>query len=302
VPDSDHLTTRLPMTTLRDWVSGASDELVQAGIERRDATFDVEVLARHALGWNRAHWLSHLRDELPGAAGHFAALVDPLIERRSRREPVAQITGFREFWGLDMTVTADVLSPRPETELLVEIALAKLVPRSTPWAIADVGTGSGCLAVALTRELTQAHVMATDISPAALAVAARNAKRHGVSDRITFRETRFLDDVPGPYDLIVSNPPYIPDHERTRLAPEVARYEPAAALYGGVDGLAPARALLPAGAAALREGGWMVMEIGVEQSEMVRRLATQARLTVEDICPDLQGIPRAVVMRLGTGC
>lgn len=288
------------MTTLRDWVSVASRELVNAGIEQRDATIDVEVLARHALGWTRAQWLSRLRDALPGSPGHFTSLVDPLIARRSHREPVAQITGVREFWGLDMAVTADVLSPRPETELLVEIALAKLAPRSTPCAIADVGTGSGCLAVALTHELTQAHVMATDISPAALAVAERNARHHGVSDRVTFRETRFLDGVPGPYDLILSNPPYVPDRDRATLAPEVARYEPAAALYGGVDGLDPARTLLPAAATSLREGGWLVMEIGVGQGAAVRRLASEARLTVEEICPDLQGIPRAVVMRPAT--
>ncbi len=288
------------MATLRDWVSVASRRLVQAGIQPRDAAFDVEVLARHALGWTRAQWLSRVRDELPGAPGHFSALVDPLIERRYRREPVAHITGVREFWGLDMTVTADVLSPRPETELLVEIALSKLLPRSAPWAIADVGTGSGCLAVALARELPQARLTATDLSAAALTVAERNAQRHGVQASIAFRETRFLDGFPGPYDLIVSNPPYIPEHARTTLAPEVARYEPAVALFGGKDGLDPVRALLPIAAVSLRPGGWLVMEIGVGHSEEVRQLASEALLSVEEIRPDLKGIPRAVVMRHAT--
>ncbi|MDA1094297.1 MAG: peptide chain release factor N(5)-glutamine methyltransferase [Acidobacteria bacterium] len=288
------------MATLRDWVSVASRRLVQAGIQPRDAAFDVEVLARHALGWTRAQWLSRLRDDLPGAPGHFSGLVDPLIERRYRREPVAHITGVREFWGLDMTVTADVLSPRPETELLVEIALSKLLPRSAPWAIADVGTGSGCLAVALARELPQARLTATDLSAAALTVAERNAQRHGVQASIAFRETRFLDGSPGPYDLIVSNPPYIPEHARTTLTPEVARYEPAVALFGGMDGLDPVRALLPIAAMSLRPGGWLVMEIGVGHSEEVRQLASEALLSVEEIRPDLQGIPRAVVMRLAT--
>lgn len=213
---------------------------------------------------------------------------------------MAQITGVREFWGLDMAVTSDVLSPRPETELIVEIALAKMVPHAASWAIADVGTGSGCLAIALTRALSSARVVATDISRAALTVAEGNATRHGVADRITFHETRFLDGVPGPYDLIVSNPPYIPDRELTTLAPEVAHYEPRAALSGGPDGLDPARALLPAALANLRDGGWIVMEIGAGQSDGVHRIASQAELVVVEICPDLQGIPRAVIMRGAT--
>ena len=288
------------MATLRDWVSAASDTLTANGVDPRDAAFDVEVLARHALGWTRAQWLSRLRDPLPGPPGSFAARVEPLLARRCGREPVAQITGVREFWGLDMAVTPDVLSPRPETELLVEIALTKMVPHARPWAIADVGTGSGCLAVALTRELSSARVVATDISRAALTVAEGHAARHGVADRITFHETRVLNGVPGPYDLIVSNPPYIPDRELTTLAPEVAHHEPRTALSGGSDGLDPARALLPAALANLREGGWIVMEIGAGQSDGVRRIASQAGVVVVDICPDLQGIPRAVIMRGAT--
>jgi len=288
------------MATLRDWVSATADTLTANGINPRDAAFDVEVLARHALGWTRAHWLSRLRDPLPGQPGSFAARVEPFLARRRGREPVAQITGVREFWGLDMAVTSDVLSPRPETELVVEIALAKMVPHSRSWAIADVGTGSGCLAVALTRELSSARVVATDISRAALTVAEGNAARHGVADRITFHETRFLNGVSGPYDLIVSNPPYIPDHELATLAPEVAYYEPRAALSGGPDGLDPARTLLPAALANLRDGGWIVMEIGADQSDGVRRIASQTGLVVVEICPDLQGIPRAVIMRGAT--
>ncbi len=288
------------MATLRDWVSAACQQLTAAGIDTQDAAFDVEVLARHALAWTRAQWLSRLRDQVPGTPGSIDALVGPLIERRCRREPVAQITGVREFWGLDMTVTPDVLIPRPETELLVETTLTRLAPRTAAWAIADVGTGSGCLSVALASELTSARIVATDISPAALAVAERNAARHGVVDRITFRETRFLDGVPGPYDLIVSNPPYIPDHELAALAPEVRRHEPRSALSGGRDGLDPTRELLPAACSCLREGGWIVIEIGAGQSEPVRDIARRAALELVEIRPDLQGIPRAVVMRRGT--
>lgn len=285
------------MPTLRDWVLAASDTLTAHGIDARDAAFDVEVLARHALGWTRAQWMSRLRDPLPDPPGSFATLVDPLLARRCRREPVAQITGSREFWGLDMAVTSDVLCPRPETELLIEIALARLVPHDRPWAIVDVGTGSGCVAIALARALTRARVVATDISRAALTVAEGNAARHGVADRITFHETRFLDGVPGPHDLIVSNPPYIPDRDLATLPLEVSQYEPRVALSGGRDGLDPARALLPAASATLSEEGWIAMEIGAGQDEEVRRLASQAGVTIVEIAPDLQGVPRAVVMR-----
>jgi release factor glutamine methyltransferase len=229
------------------------------------------------------------------------ALVGPLIDRRSRREPVALITGVREFWGLDMVVTPDVLIPRPETELLVEIALARLADPRRPWVIADVGTGSGCLAVALATEMVHARVVATDISPEALAVALGNAARHGVSDRVAFHETRFLDGAPGPYDLVVSNPPYIPDTDLAALAPEVVRHEPRSALSGGRDGLDPARTLLPVASARLRGGAWFVMEIGVGQSQSVRDIAGGTALEVVEIRPDLQGIPRAVVMRRGAG-
>ncbi len=289
------------MATLQGWVSAACQRLRAAGIDGRDASFDVEILARHALGWTRAQWLSRLRDQAPDTAGGMDALVGPLIDRRSRREPVALITGVREFWGLDMVVTPDVLIPRPETELLVEIALARLADPRRPWVIADVGTGSGCLAVALATEMVHARVVATDISPEALAVALGNAARHGVSDRVAFHETRFLDGAPGPYDLVVSNPPYIPDTDLAALAPEVARHEPRSALSGGRDGLDPARTLLPVASARLRGGAWLVMEIGVGQSQSVRDIAGGAALEVVEIRPDLQGIPRAVVMRRGAG-
>ena len=283
------------MTTLGERVSAARRPLIAAGIDERDAALDAEVLARHALGWNRARYLSRARDPVPPA---FDAVFDPLVERRRRREPVAQITGSREFWGLDISVTRDVLIPRPETELLIETAVALLVDRAAPWDVADVGTGSGCLAVALASELVRALVTATDLSPTALAVARRNAARHGVGARISLHETRWLDGLPGPYDLIVSNPPYVPEPEMARLAPEVARYEPAAALCGGPDGLDSAQELLPAAVPRLRLGGWLVLEIGAGQADAVTELvACQPELSLVEIREDLQGIPRAAVVR-----
>jgi release factor glutamine methyltransferase len=284
-------------TTLEARVSAARRRLVAAGIDEREVGFDAEVLARHALGWDRARYLSRTRDLVPPA---FDERFAPLVERRCRREPVAHITGSREFWGLDIAVTRNVLIPRPESELLVETALALLVDRAATWDVADVGTGSGCLAVALAKDLRRARVTATDISPPALAVAQVNAERHGVTSRIEFHDMRGLDGLSGPYDLIVSNPPYVPEPDIARLAPEVAGYEPLSALCGGPDGLDPARELVPAVVARLRSGAWLVMEIGAGQSAAVAEIvAGQPELTLVEIRTDLQGHPRAAVIRRG---
>ena len=280
--------------TLVERVSEAARRLAEAGIDARDAAFDAEVLARWALGWDRATYLARWRE--PAPAG-FENRFEPLVARRCRREPVARITGRREFWGLDFEVAPAVLVPRPESELLVETALARLGDRAARWKIADVGTGSGCLAVALARELPRAQVIATDICPDALAVARRNAARHGVSDRVALRRADLLDSLPGPYDLIVSNPPYIPDAVIDTLAPEVSRHDPAAALRGGRDGLDTVRRLVAAAADRLRPGGWLIMEVGAGQSGDAAGIARRAGLGVADVRPDLRGIPRAVVMQ-----
>ena len=286
-------------TTLEARVSAARYRLVAAGIDEREVGLDAEVLARHALGWGRARYLSRTRDLVPPA---FDERFAPLLERRCRREPVAHIIGTREFWGLDITVTRNVLIPRPESELLIETALTLLVDRAAPWDVADVGTGSGCLAVALAKNLHRARVAATDISPPALAVAQVNAARHGVASRIEFHDMRGLDGLSGPYDLIVSNPPYVPEPDIARLAPEVASYEPLSALCGGPDGLDPTRELVPAVVARLRSGGWLVMEIGAGQSAAVAKIvAGQPELTLVEIRADLQGHPRAAVIRSGSG-
>ena len=276
-------------------MSAARHRLVAAGIDGRDVALDTEVLARHALGWDRARYLARTRDPVPPA---FDERFEPLVERRCRREPVAQITGWREFWGLDITVTPDVLIPRPESELLVETAVALFVDSAAPWDLADVGTGSGCLAVALAWAFPRARVTATDISPAALAVARRNATRHGVADRVSLHDTRGLHGLPGPYDLIVSNPPYVPKPEMARLAPEVTRYEPPSALCGGPDGLDTARELVAEAVSRLRPGAWLVMEIGAGQEAAVTEVvAGQPELSLVEIRKDLQGIPRATVIR-----
>lgn len=280
--------------TLVERVSEAVRRLAEAGIDARDAAFDAEVLARHALGWDRATYLARWREPAPP---RFGDRFEPLVARRCRREPVTRITGRREFWGLDLEVTPAVLVPRPESELLIETALARLGDRIAAWALADVGTGSGCLAIALARELPRARVTATDISPDALAIARRNASRHGMADRVTFHHTDLLDGLPGPFDLIVSNPPYVPDAVIDTLAPEVRDHEPAAALRGGPDGLDTVRRLVATAADRLRPEGWLIMEIGVGQSAETADTARGAGMRVVDVRPDLQGIPRAVVAR-----
>ena len=286
-------------STLTTRVSAARQRLIAAGIAERDVALDAEVLARHALGWDRARYLAHARDPVPAV---FDERFDRLVERRCDREPVAHITGSREFWGLDIAVTPEVLIPRPESELLVETAVALLADRAAAWELADIGTGSGCLAIALAAEFDRALVTATDISPTALTIARRNATSHGVANRVSFRDTRGLNGLPGPYDLIVSNPPYVPESEMARLAPEVARYEPVSALCGGQDGLDPARELMPVAMSRLRPGGWLVMEIGAGQDvAFTEVVAFQPGLSLVEIRKDLQGIPRAAMIQRAGG-
>ncbi len=281
--------------TLVERVAEAARRLAGAGIDARDAAFDAEVLARWVLGWDRAAYLARWREPAPPG---FEEPFESLVARRRLREPVARITGRREFWGLDFEVAPAVLVPRPESELLVETALARLGDRAARWEIADVGTGSGCLAVALARELPRARVAATDICPDALEVARRNAARHGAADRVAFRRADLLDGLPGPFDLIVSNPPYVPDAVIDTLAPEVRRHEPAAALRGGPDGLDTVRRLVTATASRLRAGGWLVIEIGAGQSGEAADIGREAGMRTVAVHPDLQGIPRSVVMQL----
>lgn len=274
--------------TLRQHLTAAKGLLVAAGIEPAEAARDALFLAMHTLGWDRA--TIHARD-LESPPDTFAAAYGAAIERRTRREPIAYITGHQEFWNRDFLVSPAVLIPRPETELIIEEALSLAFV-----TVADIGTGSGCLAVTLAAEFPRAQVVATDISAPALEVARGNAQRHGVADRIAFRETPYLDGVTGPFDLIVSNPPYVTDAEYANLAPEVHDFEPRSALTAGPDGLGDVRAILSCAATRLVPGGMLLMEIGFGQSEMVRSLVQATPdLTLVRISPDLQSIPRIVV-------
>lgn len=286
--------------TLHDHVTAARDRLIRAGIRGESAELDAEVLARHVLGWDRAAYLSNRHDAIPPP---FEARYAGLVARRERREPVPFITGHREFWGLDFEVTRDVLIPRPETELIVEETLTLVGRRaSAEWSIVDAGTGCGCIAIALALEFPAARLTGTDISPAALSVASRNAAGHGVGDRIAWVETSFLAGLDESPDLIVSNPPYVPAAAAPALQPEVRDYEPAVALVGGTDGLEGLRELVTQAAAHLRPGGWLVVEFGLGQEDPFRALVEACpALSVVSVREDLQGIARtAVVQREGT--
>ena len=281
--------------TIREFVLSARARLVAAGIDPNEAAMDAELLARHVLEWDRSRFLAH---DIEAAPPTFRAAFDTLVARRERREPVSEILGRREFWGLDFEVTRDVLTPRPETEILLEEALSH-VSGKAPARVVDVGTGSGCLAVCLARELPGREVTATDVSAAALAVARRNAERHGVAGLITFRQTSLLEGLRLPFDLIISNPPYVPHADLPALPPEVRDYEPVQALDGGADGLDVIRALMRDAGGALTRGGLIAVEFGYGQEAGVRQAVSAAGLQLITIRADLQGIPRTVVAKRG---
>jgi release factor glutamine methyltransferase len=279
--------------SLHQRIDRARERLARAGINDRDARFDAELLARHALGWDRTELIVRGRDLPPP---HFDAAYEGFITRRAGREPVALIMGRREFWGLDFEVTEETLIPRPETELIVEEAIAFLAKRPDA-RVFDVGTGTGCLAVAIAREAPQCRVLATDISPGALAVAQRNAARHGTANQICFVVADLLDGIAGRADLIVSNPPYVAERDARGLSREVAEFEPHAALFGGPDGMAHMRRLLEGAPARLAAGGRLVVEFGFGQEAAVRGAATASGWLVERVRADLQGLPRTIVLK-----
>jgi release factor glutamine methyltransferase len=281
---------------LRDRIAAARARLVAAGIDSGEAGRDAVLLARHLLDWDRATIYANY-DDTPSAdfLDRFAAA----IERRARREPVAYIRGVQEFWNRDFIVNAAVLIPRPETELIIEEFLARLPADAParPRRVADIGTGSGCLAITAAAERPYVEVVATDISAAALGVARQNAARHGVADRITFRESAYLIGVTGTFDFILSNPPYVTEFDYQRLAPEVREYEPASALVAGEDGYRDIRQIVEVGTAYLTPGGTMLIEIGYEQADAVVDLVlSYPALRLVNIANDLQNIPRVAVI------
>ena len=276
--------------TIARLIAHARHQLIGVGFSRADAALDAEVLARHILGWDRARLLTDGR--LPPPAD-FEGRYHAAIERRLSHEPVAMITGHREFWELDFLVTPATLIPRPETEVIVEEAL-RIVDARAPSTIVDIGTGTGCLAVALARERRSASVVATDASRAALLIAMKNAERHGVAERVWFVQTDLADGLGVRADLIVSNPPYVPDG--TALPADVVGYEPRTAIFGGGDGLAVIRRLFASTRHIVAPGGRLIVEFGFGQEHAIRDIGERAGWHVERVLPDLQGIARTIVL------
>lgn len=256
----------------------------QAGAEQ--ARRDVQVMLGHSLGMSRA-WLSAHRDDLADAwiAAHFRML----LRQRTAGQPVAYLTGGREFYGRRFSVTPDVLIPRPDTETLVEAALGKMSPESRP-DVLDLGTGSGCVAVTLALEKPAARVTAVEISRSALGIARRNAEALGA--RIEFLQGAWFAPLPGRrFDLIVSNPPYIPAAD-PHLQRGDLRFEPSMALTAGDDGLDEIRRIVGEAAEYLNPGGWLLFEHGYDQAEACRNLLLGAGFGKLVSVPDLAGIPR----------
>jgi len=282
-------------------------------------TLAAEVLLLHVLGRERAWIYAHPEDPVSDAE---ALRFFGLIERRAAGEPTQHLTGKQEFWGLEFEVTREVLIPRPETEHVIEVALDRLALRElragrsnksdgAGLRIADVGTGSGCIAVALAKELAGAQLVATDISAAVLAVARRNADRHGVAERIGFLEGHLLEGLENlatrgqhaaplqrgataAFDLIVSNPPYVGRREAATLTREVRDHEPELALYGGEEGYELYGELIRQSAEQLKPGGILVLELGHNSLAAVEPLLDSARWSNVGVTNDLAGIPRVV--------
>jgi len=260
---------------------------LRMGAHPASARRDTELLLRHILQHDRATLLAHSNDGL--AVADVISFLG-LIERRLTGEPIQHILGETEFYGLPFRVTRDVLIPRPETEHLVEKVL-DLVGRFPQPRLVDIGTGSGAIAVALAHKLPQASVTAIDISPAALAIAEENAKRNAVA-------VRFLcGDLLAPvaaerFEIVVSNPPYVPAVDRDSLAVEVREYEPGLALFAGDDGLDIYRRLIPDAFAVLVPGGFVALEIGFGQSSAIADLLAASGFAQIEFVPDLQSIPR----------
>lgn len=275
----------MPLTLTTALNHGAT-QLAHLPTARRDA----ELLLLRATGRDRAFLLTHPDIEL---TPEQQSTYEQWLTRRAQHEPIQYITGEQEFYGLMLRVTPDVLIPRPETEHLVE-ALLNRVPHDVPLRIADVGTGSGAIAIALAYNLPHASVRALDISASALAIARENAARHEVADRIRFLESDLLAAVTGEtFDAIVSNPPYVAESEV--LEPQVRDFEPRSALYAGNSGLDIYQRLIPQAWESLKPDGWLLMEIGHGQRDALAKLLEH--WTSVEFVSDLQGIPRVAIAR-----
>ena len=284
--------------TLAEAINNAATLLSTAGIT--NARLDAEVLLSHIIMKDRVWLITHRDDVLDD--NHQREFAD-VIQRRTRREPLQHIIGNQEFWGLEFIVSPDVLIPRPETEFIIEAALAIVQDRNKPVRIIDLCTGSGCIAVSLAKELTAARVIATDASEKALAVARENTRRHGVSEHIRFLLGDLFEpleelDIRGQIDIIVSNPPYVQAGDLSTLQPEVRDYEPEMALIAGPKGTEIAKRIIQLSPEYLKKNGALIMEMGLGQAEALTRMVEATGAYGDrELLKDLAGIERVIVAR-----
>jgi release factor glutamine methyltransferase len=262
--------------------------LEAAGVET--PVFDARLLLEAGAGVSRLDIVTDPRRPVTQAQ---MEAVDALTQRREAREPVGHIVGRKHFWTLELFVSPAVLIPRPETELLVETALEALA-RDAPARVLDLGVGSGAILLAVLAERSAARGVGVDISDGALAVAQANADALGLIDRLELKHGDWAAPLEGAFDVVLSNPPYIPSDDIDALAPEVARFEPRLALDGGADGLDAYRAIVTRLPRLLKPGGVFALEVGVGQAEAVAALAGQAGLSTAPSRRDLAGVPRVV--------
>jgi len=286
--------------TVQQLLRKETERLRQAGVE--SPRLDAEVLLTHVLGWSREKLYVHMQEPV---RFEDRTCYTELVDRRANGVPVAYLTGHKEFMSLEFTVTSDVLIPRPETELLVERVIEHMSAAGPQGLVVDVGTGSGAIAVSLAKYLNRVRVVALDISTQALAVAAGNARRHGVAGRITFVESNLLEAFPpearGQADWIAANLPYIASGEMASLPREVAGYEPHLALDGGCDGLDLYRRLIPQAWTCLKPGGWLGMEIGPGQAQPLIAALPRDNWIETAVIKDYAGLDRFVVARRWPG-
>ena len=280
------------MRTIAEAVHEAARRLREAAGE--DARLEAEVLLAHVLRIDRSHLLARLRDQLPLDA---SSVFDALVRRREACEPLAYIVGHREFYGMDIVCWDDALVPRPETEMLVDLALEEIERRGDALRIIDVGTGSGAVAVAIAEHAPGVRIIAADASEDALAVAAKNIRAYNLQSRVTVRHVDLLDGA-GVFDLIVANLPYVRDDEWQTLPPEIRDHEPRAALVGGTLGTEIIERLIAQAPAHLASGGVVAAEIGETQGDSLlafaRRFFPDATAYV---MKDLEGKDRILVIR-----
>jgi release factor glutamine methyltransferase len=276
--------------TIRDVLDWAAQDFEGRGID--SPRLDAELLVAEALGIDRVGLYLDLNRPL---LEEERSAIRPLVTRRREREPVAYILGRRDFFGRRFEVSPEVLIPRPDTETLVEHALA-VIPADSPSRVLDVGTGSGAIAITIAAERPLAQVSATDLSEGALKLAARNADALGVTEQVSFERVDLLD-ASAKYDVIVSNPPYIPSADIEGLQAEVREHEPRTALEAGGDGFDVIRALLNAAAEATEPGAHLLIEVGAGQASQVPELPESAAWALVAIYPDLNRIERVVHLR-----